>query len=96
MKALRCIIVAIALGIGSAGAHAQSYPAKPIRIIVPAVGGSAVDVNARRVAPKLSEARGQPVLVENRPGATARSARAKWRVHRPTAIRCCTGTSTTR
>ena len=42
-----------------------------LRWIVPTGPGSAVDVTARRIAPKLSESLGQPVIVENRPGANS-------------------------
>jgi tripartite-type tricarboxylate transporter receptor subunit TctC len=50
-------------------AHAQSYPAKPIRIIVPFTAGSATDVVARLIGERLNAAWGQPVVVDNRPGA---------------------------
>jgi tripartite-type tricarboxylate transporter receptor subunit TctC len=64
------LALAIALAAFTSGsALAQSYPSKPIRIIVPFVAGGAVDALARMVGAKVSEQIGQPVIVENRPGA---------------------------
>jgi tripartite-type tricarboxylate transporter receptor subunit TctC len=50
-------------------ALAQSYPNRPIRVLVPFAAGGAVDTLARIVGQKLSESVGQPVIIENRPGA---------------------------
>src|SRR6185369_6107163 len=50
-------------------AQAQTYPAKPIRLIVPYAAGGTSDILARQIGPKVSEAWGQPVVVENKTGA---------------------------
>src|SRR5438046_10121257 len=53
----------------SSFASAQAWPAKPVKIIVPFTAGSATDILARTFGQKLSEYWGQPVVVENHPGA---------------------------
>ena len=61
---------AACLGIALAAlAHAQGYPSKPVRIIAPFAPGSTIDIIGRIIAPRLTEALGQPVIVENRSGA---------------------------
>ena len=55
---------------GVAGAHAQEWPTKPVRIVGPVAAGSAGDIWARVIAPRLEQIWKQPVIVENRPGAS--------------------------
>jgi tripartite-type tricarboxylate transporter receptor subunit TctC len=62
-------IAALALCGLHAGAQAQAWPSKPIRIVVPFTVGSGTDIIARLVTEKLSPRLGQPILIENRPGA---------------------------
>lgn len=50
-------------------ALAQSYPSRPIRVIVPAAAGGVLDVGVRRISDRLARSLGQPIVVENRPGA---------------------------
>jgi len=63
------LLLALASILVSALAHAQDYPARPIRIVVPYPAGDSADLVPRIFAEKLHAKWGQPVLVENRPGA---------------------------
>jgi tripartite-type tricarboxylate transporter receptor subunit TctC len=65
----RVLLAALALTLAG-GAQAQSYPSRPIRLIVPFPPGGAVDFYARAVQQPLSEALGQTVVIENRAGAS--------------------------
>lgn len=65
----RLIAAAAIAWLGAAGiAFAQAFPARPITVVVPFPAGGTTDVITRRLAAKMSENTGQPVLVENRPG----------------------------
>jgi len=67
-------LAALAFAVAAA---AQDYPAKPIRMVVGFPPGGGTDVAARILAPHLSQQLGQPVLIENRPGATGTTAAAQ-------------------
>ena len=62
-------MVVVGVSLWSALAGAQSWPTKPVKIIVPFTAGSATDILARTFGQKLQEFWGQPVVIENRPGA---------------------------
>jgi len=65
MRTLTALLAWLLLSAG----QAQTYPAKPVRMVVPYAAGGTSDILARQLGPKLSEAWGQPVVVENKPGA---------------------------
>ena len=62
-------LVTCALSLGYGCAFAQAYPTKPIRIVIPFTPGSASDILARTIGPKMSETWGQQVVVDDRPSA---------------------------
>jgi tripartite-type tricarboxylate transporter receptor subunit TctC len=66
MKKLALFLASLAL---AGGALAQSYPARPVKVVVPWPPGQATDIAARMLAMKLQEALGQPFVIDNRPGA---------------------------
>lgn len=66
---LRRLLASLALLAAIPLAHAQAWPARPVRIVVPFPAGGPTDVLTRVLADKLGQALGQPVVVENKPGA---------------------------
>ena len=68
----RCISLALSVSMlapALAGAQAQIYPSRPIRMVVPTSPGGVTDVTARAIAPALSQVLGQPIVIDNRVGA---------------------------
>lgn len=67
-KAFAALIAAIG---AASGAHAQSYPVKPVRIVVGFTPGGATDIVTRTIGQQISQSFNQPVIVDNRPGAAS-------------------------
>ena len=65
----RSILLALACALLAGSAAAQNFPAKPLKLVVPYPPGGTTDIVARPVAKGLQQALGQPVVIENRPGA---------------------------
>src|SRR5687767_10321633 len=66
---LCCAVAALSFVAGACASQAQSYPARPVTIVVPLAAGSGMDTLVRAYAEKLTDALGKPVVIENKPGA---------------------------
>lgn len=62
------LIAALGVGAGSSAVHAQTYPDKPIRLLISVPAGAGPDVEGRQFAQALAQELGQPIVVENKPG----------------------------
>ena len=95
MTRLRRVLLGVLVTASASAALAQSFPAKPLRFIVPFPPGGSADILARTIGQKMSEGLGQSVVIDNRPGAgtaigaeaTAKSTAPKTSVIQPTS--CC-------
>jgi tripartite-type tricarboxylate transporter receptor subunit TctC len=65
----RSVLLGVATASLAAPAQAQQFPSKPVRIVVPYTPGGGADTTARLIAPKLQDALGQTVVIDNKPGA---------------------------
>ena len=90
MQKRMVVIAAVTLGIGAGGMNAvqaQTYPSRPITVVVPYPAGGPTDTLARIVAEPMRAALGQPIVIENVRAPGEPPDRLAWRVLRPTAMR---------
>jgi tripartite-type tricarboxylate transporter receptor subunit TctC len=72
VKIVQVVLAALALALAAMPSAAQDYPSRPIRLVIPFTAGSSTDIVARALSERLTAALGQPVIVENKPGAGGR------------------------
>jgi tripartite-type tricarboxylate transporter receptor subunit TctC len=92
---LLVVVVAGLLGPASLHVTAGQYPQRCIKVIVPYSAGGITDVQVRRVAERLGPALGQPIIVENRPGASGTVGFAAGATTHPAAIPSCSARQAT-
>ena len=79
LTAFAAIAILGVVGFHPVKGHAQTYPTKPIRLVVPYTAGGSSDFVARLMAQKMSEGLSQPVTVDNRPGVAGIAGTTSWR-----------------
>ena len=77
------LLIAAGVALCSLVAGAQTFPSRPVTLIVPVTPGGSTDLMARQIAEPLSKALGQPVVVENKPGASGNIAASYWAKAKP-------------
>ncbi len=85
----RRILAALCVAILPAAVHAQAFPTKPIKLMVPYAAGGVSDILGRALAQKLTEILGQTVIVENRGGAAGALGTGLTAKEAPTATTSC-------
>jgi hypothetical protein len=78
MKRFVAMVTGLVFAVVASHALAQAWPVKPIKSIVPFAPGGTTDILARTIGEKLAVALGQPVIIENKPGAGGGLARISW------------------
>ena len=73
-RAALAAIATVSCAMGASPASAQAYPSKPIRLVIPFAPGGGTDITGRAIAQRMAESWGQPVVVDNRPGANGTTA----------------------
>ena len=77
LQRVSSILVSIGLAVASSAVCAQKFPEKPVKIIVPFAPGGGADMLARTLSASLADMWGQPVVVENRAGASGNIGRSE-------------------
>ncbi len=86
MRARRWLLATLVLAAFATPSSAQQFPARPITLVVPYAPGGNVDISTRILQAGIGDALGQPIIIENRPGAGGLIAGDYWRLGLPLSV----------